>query len=178
MDQPNWYGGRIQQVVRLEEANDGFRLTLAKMEMRKSCRTARFLGSRRMLQVSIPKEVANNRADDVRLFFTQKFVLCGRVFVSFLSKDKKIFLMEIPEDYERAARVRGDERRITLMDFIAWHNSMERNGQQVRSPARPFAALAHIHAYRAASRKVGYPLRSRLLHLGACVAHSPRLCLP
>ena len=135
MDQPNWYGGRIQQVVRLEEANEGsFRLVLAKMEMRKSCRAARFLGSRRMLQVSIPQNVVNNRGDDLRAFFKQKFILCGRVFVAFLPKDKKVFLMEIPEDYERGGRVPGDERRITLTDFIAWHNSMERNGAQVRSP--------------------------------------------
>ncbi|PIL31184.1 RNA-dependent RNA polymerase [Ganoderma sinense ZZ0214-1] len=131
MEQPNWYGGRIQQVVRLEEENNGsFRLVLAKMEMRKSCRTARFLGSRRMLQVSIPQNVVNNRGDDLRAFFTQKFILCGRVFVAFLPKDKKIFLMEIPEDYERGRRAPGDERRITLTDFIAWHNSMERNGTQ------------------------------------------------
>ncbi|KAM5539861.1 hypothetical protein V8D89_006364, partial [Ganoderma adspersum] len=130
MEQPNWYGGRIQQVVRLEEAGDSFRFTLAKMEMRKSCRTARFLGSRRMLQVSIPQNVVNNRGDDLRAFFTQKFILCGRVFVAFLPKDKKVFLMEIPEDYERGGPVRGDERRITLMDFIAWHNAMERNGAQ------------------------------------------------
>ncbi len=134
MEQPNWYGGRIQQVVRLEEEGSGsFRLVLAKMEMRKSCRTARFLGSRRMLQVSLPQNVVNNRADDLRAFFTQKFILCGRVFVVFVPKDKKIFLMEIPEDYERSARVRGDERRITLTDFVAWHNSIERNGMQVRS---------------------------------------------
>ncbi|KAI1786799.1 RNA dependent RNA polymerase-domain-containing protein [Ganoderma leucocontextum] len=130
METPNWYGGRIQQVVRLEETGESFRLVLAKMEMRKSCRTARFLGSRRMIQVSIPHNVVNKRANELRAFFTQKFILCGRVFVAFLPKDKKIFLMEIPEDYERGARVPGDERRITLMEFITWHNSMERNGAQ------------------------------------------------
>ncbi len=134
IEQPNWYGGRIQQVVRLEEEGSGsFHLVLAKMEMRKSCRTARFLGSRRMLQVSIPHNVVNNRADDLRAFFTQKFILCGRVFIMFLPSGKKVFLMEIPEDYKCSARVRGDEHRITLTDFVVWHNSMERNDMQVHS---------------------------------------------
>ncbi|TBU58167.1 RNA dependent RNA polymerase-domain-containing protein [Dichomitus squalens] len=129
-EKPNWYGGQIQQIARLESDGESFRLTLAKMEMRKSYRFARFLHSRRIIQVSIPQSIVNNRAQDLRAFFTQKFVLCGRVFVAFDAKDKKMFLMEIPEQYERDARVPGDEHRISLEDFVAWHNPMHRNGQQ------------------------------------------------
>ena len=131
MGQSDWYGGKVQQVAMLREVDDGFRLVLTKMEMGKSTRFARSLGSRRMLQVSIPRDVANHRADELRAFFAQKFVLCGRVFVAFCVKGAKVFLMEIPEDYERAAGAPGDDKRITLMDFIAWHNPMDRNGLQV-----------------------------------------------
>lgn len=122
----------MQQVARLEADGDSFRLVLTKMESRKSHRFARFLGSRRILQASISKELVNERGGDLRKFFTQKFVLCGRVFVAFGAKDSKVFLMETPEDYERTTKAPGDDKRITLEDFVAWHNPLEFNGRQVR----------------------------------------------
>ena len=83
MGKQKWYGGKIQQVARLSEAENGsFQLTLTKMESRKSNRFARFLSSRRLLQVSIGKQLVNDRKEDVDAFFKQKFVLCGRVFVA------------------------------------------------------------------------------------------------
>ncbi|KAI0352282.1 hypothetical protein OH77DRAFT_1428830 [Trametes cingulata] len=129
----DWYGGKIQQVARLEEEHGEFRLVLAPMEMRKSNRFARFLGSRRILQVSIPREMRNTRGDDLRKYFTRKFVLCGRVFVAFGAKDGKVFLMETNEDYERAARTPGDNQRMSLEEFVAWHNPMDKNGKQAVS---------------------------------------------
>ncbi|KAM5539858.1 hypothetical protein V8D89_006361 [Ganoderma adspersum] len=133
MGQQDWYGGKIQQVATLQEEGDGFRLVLAKMEIGKSNRFARFMGSRRMLQVSIPYNVVSGRADELREFFAQKFVLCGRVYVAFCVKGTRVFLMETPEDYERAAFARGDGQRITLMDFLTWHNPMDRNCSQLIS---------------------------------------------
>ncbi|KAI0370069.1 hypothetical protein BV20DRAFT_1075995 [Pilatotrama ljubarskyi] len=129
----DWYGGKIQQVARLEEEHGSLLLVLAPMEMRKSNRFARFLGSRRILQVSIPREMRNTGGDDLRKFFTQKFVLCGRVFVAFGAKDGKVFLMETNEDYERAGRTPGDNQRMSLEEFVAWHNPMDKNGKQAVS---------------------------------------------
>ncbi|KAI1786473.1 hypothetical protein LXA43DRAFT_1065048 [Ganoderma leucocontextum] len=48
----------------------------------------------------ITQNVVNYRPGDLWASFTQKFILCGRV---------KISLMEILGDYERSARVRGDD---------------------------------------------------------------------
>ncbi|KAI0701242.1 RNA dependent RNA polymerase-domain-containing protein [Cerioporus squamosus] len=124
MEKANWYGGQIQQVARLEHTDGAFRLVLAKMEMRKSHRFARFLGSRRLLQISVPVTLMYERGDALRDFFRQRFVLCGRVFVVLGAKDNKAFLMEIPEEYERCCRVPGDEQRIPLEDFIDWHNPL------------------------------------------------------
>ncbi|CDO77267.1 hypothetical protein BN946_scf184753.g17 [Trametes cinnabarina] len=129
----DWYGGKIQQVARLEEQQGTFRLVLAPMEMRKSTRFARFLGSRRILQISIPQSMRYTRADKLKDFLMNKFVLCGRVFVAFGSKDGKVFLMETNEDFERGRRVLGDEQRMSLEDFIAWHNPMDKNGNQAVS---------------------------------------------
>ena len=148
--QADWYGGHIQQIARLEQTNGEFRLSLAKMEMRKSHRFSRFLHSRRLLQVSIPQKLVNGRAKELRAFFSQKFVLCGRVFVAFGAKDKKVFLMETPEDYERGTRVPGDKCRITLEDFVAWHNPMDRNGAQVRDFVSP-ANVNCLNAYELCS---------------------------
>ncbi|KAI0652718.1 RNA dependent RNA polymerase-domain-containing protein [Trametes meyenii] len=129
----DWYGGKVQQVARVEEMDGKMQLVLAPMEMRKSCRFARFLGSRRMLQVSIPQELRTQRGGDLTQFFLQKFLFCGRIFVAFGAKDGKVFLMETNEDYERGGRTPGDERRMSLEDFVAWHNPMDRNGDQAVS---------------------------------------------
>ncbi|RPD82709.1 hypothetical protein L226DRAFT_35401 [Lentinus tigrinus ALCF2SS1-7] len=129
-EQANWYGGHIQQVARLEQTDNSFRLVLAKMEMRKSHRFARFLGSRRLLQISVPVTMMYERPDALRDFFRQRFVLCGRVFVVLGAKDNKAFLMEVPEEYERGCGVPGDEQRMSLEDFINWHNPLQRNGDQ------------------------------------------------
>ncbi|KAH9885398.1 RNA dependent RNA polymerase-domain-containing protein [Cubamyces lactineus] len=129
----DWYGGKIQQVARIEEAPGRLRLVLAPMEMRKSTRFARFLGSRRILQISIPSGLRVNRADELKEFLTTKFVLCGRVFVAFGSKEGKLFLMETKEDYERGPLAPGDDQRMSLEDFVAWHNPMAKNGKQAVS---------------------------------------------
>ncbi|PIL31169.1 RNA-dependent RNA polymerase [Ganoderma sinense ZZ0214-1] len=136
MGERNWYGGNVQQAAVLREEGNrdgGFRLVLAKMEMGKSNRFARFLGSRRMLQVSILHSIVSGRADELRAFFGRKFVLCGRVYVAFCVKGTRVFLMETPEDYERVAVASGDDRRITLMDFVVWHNPIELNSSQLMS---------------------------------------------
>ncbi|KAI9067175.1 hypothetical protein FKP32DRAFT_1609566 [Trametes sanguinea] len=129
----DWYGGKIQQVARLEEQQGTLRLVLAPMEMRKSTRFARFLGSRRILQISIPKSMRYAQPDKLKDFLMNKFILCGRVFVAFGAKDGKVFLMETNEDYERGCRLPGDDQRMSLEEFIAWHNPMDKNGRQAVS---------------------------------------------
>ncbi|KZT02230.1 uncharacterized protein LAESUDRAFT_662372 [Laetiporus sulphureus 93-53] len=128
----NWYGGRIQQVSRLVKTESGsYKLVLERMLKRKSNRVARFLGSRRVLQVSVPdKQVREPEVTAVRLFFSQKFVLCGRVFVPFAAKDGKVYMMETNEDYERTPDRRADKNRMSLEDFVDWHNPLDLNGHQ------------------------------------------------
>ena len=103
------------------------------MTKRKSNRFARFLGSRRMLQVKLPDDdkIMRDRSDAIRKFMMSKFVLCGRVFAAFASKDGKVFLMETNEDYERVGDGPSDCGRISVEDFVRWHNPMELNSKQV-----------------------------------------------
>ncbi|KAH9948208.1 RNA dependent RNA polymerase-domain-containing protein [Amylocystis lapponica] len=132
-----WYGGKIQQIARLVKVEDDhtvpFKLRLEKMEKRKSNRFARFLGSRRLLQISIPQKLAFEGPkvmQKLHEFLQQKFVLCGRVFVPFHAKDRKVYLMEVNQDYGRAADLVKDQHRISLHDFVEWHNSVSLNMNQ------------------------------------------------
>ncbi|KAI0756131.1 RNA dependent RNA polymerase-domain-containing protein [Daedaleopsis nitida] len=130
-EKADWYGGQVQLVARLEEVQGSFRLVLAKMEMRKSHRFGRYLASWRLLQVSVPQIIVSNRKEDLDAFFKQRFVLNGRVYVLCGSKDNKVFLLSIPEDYERSPRcVPTDARRVSLEDFVNWHNPLQLNGRQ------------------------------------------------
>lgn len=72
----------------------------------------------------------------VRDFLAQRFVLCGRVFVSFATKEHKVFMMETNEDFERVADSRGDQHRISLEQFVDWHNPLALNAWQVSNVHR------------------------------------------
>ncbi|KAK2462852.1 hypothetical protein APHAL10511_005050 [Amanita phalloides] len=127
---PDWYGGRIQQVVRLYKDNDQIRIKLEPMEIRKSHRFARYCGSRRILQARIPDDIGDS--EDIRDFLTHKFVLCGRVFVPFHAKEGTVYMVEINENYERQSRNEcGDQHRLPFVSFINWHNPLARNKSQV-----------------------------------------------
>ncbi len=139
MGESKWYGGRIQQIVHLVKVSNNdkeksvrYELKLGRMQMGRSHRFARFLGSRRILQIKLPKDYSTDWAL-MKKYFLQKFVLCGRVYVPFSVKDGKLYSMEINEDYERAVQVgEGDHYRLSLDEFVRWHNPMDLNAKQVR----------------------------------------------
>uniref|UniRef100_D8QL20 RNA-dependent RNA polymerase n=1 Tax=Schizophyllum commune (strain H4-8 / FGSC 9210) TaxID=578458 RepID=D8QL20_SCHCM len=147
----DYFGGKIQQVVRLTREGKGeFSFSLLPMQAQKrSYRLARRLGSRRIVQVRLDKEY-NNQAKDkgkgkgnekegeeeegvgVAEFLAQsKFVLCGRVFVPYASKDGSAYLVEVDEDYERKARTGcGDQHRLSLEKLIESENPWVMNCNQ------------------------------------------------
>ncbi|THH01293.1 hypothetical protein EW026_g1385 [Hermanssonia centrifuga] len=137
MGESKWYGGRIQQIVHLVKVSNNdkeksvrYELKLGRMQMGRSHRFARFLGSRRILQIKLPKDYSTDWAL-MKKYFLQKFVLCGRVYVPFSVKDGKLYSMEINEDYERAVQVgEGDHYRLSLDEFVRWHNPMDLNAKQ------------------------------------------------
>ena len=132
----NWYGGQIQQVATLKRLapKDGqpqFHITLGKMQMTRSHRFARHLGSRRLLQIKIADMYQDLSAE--REYLRQKFVLCGRIFRPFSVKDGKVYAVEVNEDYQRNPNDReGDRFRYSLEEIVRWHNPLNLNDQQVR----------------------------------------------
>jgi len=90
-----------------------------------------------MFRLSIPSGV---RKDRLHSFLAQKFVLCGRVFVALRPKESKggkawkVYLIEVNENVDRSPKKsEGDHRRLTLQDFVRWHNPIELNRKQVRN---------------------------------------------
>ncbi|KAI0341433.1 hypothetical protein BDW22DRAFT_303425 [Trametopsis cervina] len=139
--QHDWYGGKIQQLVRLvPEEQIGtdkqkgtlptFHLQLEPMKIGRSHRFARFLGSRRVLNMKIPT-LYDADWELLKKLLAQKFVLCGRIYVAFAVKESKLYLLETDEDYGRAAQVsQGDHYRMTLDELISWYNPMHLNHKQ------------------------------------------------
>lgn len=132
---PDWYGGRVLQNARLvPDGHAGkFMIQLEAMEYRRdSARIARFLGSRRILYLGVAESLLFKDEHGVKQFLNQKFILCGRVFVTLKSKEGKVYLVEVKEDYERQAQQKeGDNKRKAFQEIIDWHNPMGRNGKQV-----------------------------------------------
>ena len=133
----DWYGGRITQSARLVEEYGQFKVYLDTPTYGKNPpRFARFLGSRRMLRLSIPPRVDKDR---LRNLLARKFVLCGRVFIALRPKEGKggqawkVYLIEVNENVDRRPKdSEGDHRRLTLREFVRWHNPIELNDKQAR----------------------------------------------
>ena len=132
---PDWYGGRVLQNARLvpDKRPGKFKVQLEAMEYRRdSTRIARFLGSRRILHLGVADTLLFKDEHGVKQFLNQKFILCGRVFVALKSKEGKVYLVEVREDYERQPQLGdGDNKRKTFQEIIDWHNPMNGNEKQV-----------------------------------------------
>jgi hypothetical protein len=129
---PDWHGGQIQQLARLVKSEKTFKILLEPMEKRRSHRFARYLSSRRMIQLRVPDELVMKELPDVRAYLSQKFVLCGRIYVPLHAKDNSVYMIETNEDYERQpGSWCGDEHRRSFADVVSWHNPLDLNMNQV-----------------------------------------------
>ncbi|KAF9071993.1 RNA dependent RNA polymerase-domain-containing protein [Rhodocollybia butyracea] len=135
----DWYGGRIQQVATLIERGEGFVLNLEPLEMQRSTRIARFLGSRRLIQIRMSKALLQKSRSNVIAFLqSHKLILNGRVFIPLPPKDRVCYAVEINEDYERSCDPKvGDQFRLSFREIMDWHNPMSLNSRQ---PIRKFFA--------------------------------------
>lgn len=119
---PNWYGGQVQQIARIECAADKlFHIHLEPMEQWKLNHSARVLLSQCSLQLMVPKAMMHGKdSEDLCKFLSQKFIICGRTFIPFHAKEEKAYMMQSNEDFERKPQKWcGDYHRISLANFIA-----------------------------------------------------------
>jgi RNA-dependent RNA polymerase len=132
---------KVQQVARVvtKLAFDGdgtapsYSLRLEKQAMGRSHRISRFYGSRRVIQVTIPKTIFNSFNNGLYGYFINNaFVIFGRVFRAVFAKDRHVYLVETNEDYKRKALDNPiDQDRLSLHEFINWHNDICHNLHQV-----------------------------------------------
>lgn len=134
MDSPKWYGGQVQHIARIVKSSGSYKIHLEPLEKRgRSYRLARYLGSRRVLQVKVPDDMMLKENQNVKAFLAQKFILCGRVYVPLCSKDNGVYMVETDQDYERdPVEEFGDHLRKSFGDIVRWHNDLALNKDQVR----------------------------------------------
>ncbi|KAG8952306.1 hypothetical protein FRC04_004734 [Tulasnella sp. 424] len=145
-----WWGGKVEQravMVNLDEGRKSmcsganpsskarWRIRLLRQEVRgKSCRFTRKFGSRRFIQLKIPKLQSQAERDSLQEELVKPFLLHGRVFRAFSAHDGTVRLVETDENVGRGARPEvGDSRRLPFIEFLDWFNPLEKNAQQIIS---------------------------------------------
>jgi len=79
----DWHGGQIQQIARLVKIGNDYSIKLEALEMRRSTRFARHVGSRRLLQIRIDDGLLSGEPREGTIkFLSRKLVLNGRVFIA------------------------------------------------------------------------------------------------
>lgn len=130
---PDWYGGRVQFIVRLVQPATGqYRFEMEPPEMRKSTRLGRDLGSRRILHARIGEQPMRNDRDGIIKSLERKFIIGGRVFLALPPKEDSMYLVEDTEDFERFSRKEfGDDLRLSYGEVLDRYNPMALNVNQV-----------------------------------------------
>ncbi|CAE6395732.1 unnamed protein product [Rhizoctonia solani] len=129
-------GGKVQQRLCLDISETGsgldFKFKLEQPTKSKSCRFSRFLGSRRLVECHFSMSNAKKHKGAIIDFFVKKKLLInGRLFQAFYGHQGKVNLMEINQDFHRAPLSElGDNNRMSLIDFITWHNNLHLNSNQ------------------------------------------------
>ncbi|CAK5280827.1 unnamed protein product [Mycena citricolor] len=128
----NYYGGQIRYGVRLRGKEGKYKLRLEKPTKGRSFRFARVLGSASVLHVSLPDKLVQNEPEQLAAFFSQRFILNGRVFIAIPPKDtNSIYLIETEQGWERSSlKYFGDQRRVSFDSFLKTHNPPALNSNQ------------------------------------------------
>jgi hypothetical protein len=161
----DWYGGRIQQIARVLKTDDGYKVQLDPPEKRRSHRLARYLGSRRIIQLRVPDELVLEEYQSIQQFLSQKFILCGRIFVPLHAKDSSVYMVETNEAWEgrQPGLWCGDQYRKSFADIVYWHNPLDLNKDQVKRTLLLFRTK--FSPVLLADQQVGYPFCTCLVQL-------------
>lgn len=138
----------VSQVATLVKASNGgidvtsapnapeFRLVLQRHRIGRSNRVTRLFGSRRLIQVSVSPVFLQKASSALWEFFTHKFVLNGRIFEAIYVKDGTVYLLETADYHAPGSRPPArsglsNRGRVTVAEFITWHNPPKFNSAQV-----------------------------------------------
>lgn len=113
-----------------------FVIVLQKHKVGRSTRIARRFGSRRLLQVSLPPVLVQRNGKSILEFFSNKFVLNGQIFEPVVAKNHTVYLLETSNFDNTGSGLAtwshlSPNGRMSLLDFMQWHNPMDDNSNQV-----------------------------------------------
>ncbi|KAG9121227.1 hypothetical protein FRC07_002909, partial [Ceratobasidium sp. 392] len=126
-----YFGGKIEQTIRLEMTNGRFKFTIQPPSKDKSFRIRRRMGSRCIFKVSITEELCRAFRKTIDFFVKNALIINGRVFRAYYAQNKSIHMVETNETrYRPADPLFGDQYRMSLQEFIEWHNPLYANPTQ------------------------------------------------
>ncbi|CAE6452141.1 unnamed protein product [Rhizoctonia solani] len=131
--QGTYFGGKIDQVLRLSVHTSGrFEFRLQPPAVSTSSRFRRYLGSRRLIEVRFSEKEPGLRPQAFREYMiANALVINGRVFRAFYARKNTVYLVETNEALDRQDdELVGDQFRLSLRDFIEWHNPLYANPYQ------------------------------------------------
>lgn len=140
MEVKNWYGGRIQVTVQLDESTvrgqKRLFYRLLPLSMGCSNQLAREVGCFGRLRCTVSDAAKRNPA--LQTFLSQKLVLIGRIFVPIIASDEVIVALQINENYggRHPRETYGDQHLPSLKSFIDTHNPFSLNSTQVSRAIR------------------------------------------
>lgn len=149
-DSDDWYGGKVQFIGKLKDASrvtgrtrqrkvqkPELRIELEPPILGPSSRFTRRFGSRSFLRLDISNELLHDEenVNGLCTFLRQAFVIAGRIYRFFFSKEHSAFLYMTNEYLEGRTIVspKGDSPygNMPLLKFIEWHNPLESNSSKV-----------------------------------------------
>lgn len=117
-------------------------------ELGASNRFARRFGSAHFLRIKVPKSLMR-REDQQKLlnFLRRPFILMGCVLRAFYAKEQNVFFFRTNEVYKdsKISLIKTVQGRLSFLEFVEWHNSLEGNANQVgyHSSGRHFLSLSN-----------------------------------
>ncbi|EJU04097.1 hypothetical protein DACRYDRAFT_14289 [Dacryopinax primogenitus] len=121
------FHGKIRFGISVTWTGRDTQLKLDPLEIDRFTRLTRRFGSRRLIRM---KNVSSYPPNEfMKNFFLQKFVFMGRVYRSFFVKENTVFLIETNETH--CGTKARDRFRLSLWEFVNWHNPLYCNQQQI-----------------------------------------------
>ncbi|KAF8342289.1 RNA dependent RNA polymerase-domain-containing protein [Cantharellus anzutake] len=149
-----WYGGKVVQKFRLSSEptsrrDKKYAFQPEKLEIGRSHRVSRFYGSRRVISVSIRDSIVRQATNRLTEFFSHSFVFSGKVFQAVYAKEATVYLVEtgdfMPSHTSTAGMLPShlsSNGRLSLSEFLEWHNPLRLNQKQSMTKYAARFALA------------------------------------
>lgn len=134
----SWHGGQIHFRGTLRDVSPkgskqiAYGIVLERAELGSSDQFARRFGSKNFFRLKLSKAVLNSDSEELLRFLCRPLVLCNGVFRAFFAKETNVFFTRTNEQWNGREMTPGAAPGVfAFLEFLDWHNSLERNSSQV-----------------------------------------------